>query len=184
MASVERWKGNRWRARYRTPDGQSRSKVFDRKVDAERHLVAMEHGKLSGAYVDPAAGKVTLATYWTTWAERQPWRTSRGTWRDSYFRNHVDPARRAAAESLRRGDIKRGAGLPCADRTARQIIQYVSTMLDAAAADGLIASNPACGAPRPRVKTQPIVPYTSVGGRSCSARGCAGLVPRSRSISG
>lgn len=162
MASVERWKGNRWRARYRTPDGKSRGRVFDRKVDAERFLVSMEHGKLTGAYVDPSAGKVTVAAYWSTWAARQPWRQSSRDVAASYFRNHVEPGIGGRPlNTLRRGDIEAwGRSLAVADRTARQIIQYVSTMLDAAVADGLLASNPARGASRPRVESQPIVPFT------------------------
>lgn len=163
MASIDRWKGNRWRARWRDPDGKSRSQVFDRKVDAERHLVAMEHGKLSGAYVDPGAGKVTVGAYWSTWADRQHWRQSSRNVADSYYRNHVGPGLGGRPlNTLRRGDIEAwGRGLPVADRTARQIVQYVSTMLDAAVADGLIASNPARGASRPRAESQPVVPFTA-----------------------
>ena len=43
-----------WRARWRTPDGKSRSKTFARKIDAEKHLTGTDHAKLTGAYVDPA----------------------------------------------------------------------------------------------------------------------------------
>lgn len=31
-------RGNRWRARYRGPDGRERNKTFTRKVDAQRWL--------------------------------------------------------------------------------------------------------------------------------------------------
>ena len=61
MASVDRWKGNKWRARYRDPDGASRSRVFDRKVDAERFLVSVQHAKRTDAYVDPSAGRLISA---------------------------------------------------------------------------------------------------------------------------
>ena len=76
MASVDRWRGNKWRARWRGPDGESRSQVFDRKVDAENHLTSVQHSKLTGAYVDPAAGKVTFKAYAEEWSERQVWRSS------------------------------------------------------------------------------------------------------------
>lgn len=56
----------RWRARYRDPSGRERSKSFARKVDAERFLVSVEDAKLRGAYVDPAAGKISFGE----WAER------------------------------------------------------------------------------------------------------------------
>lgn len=76
MASIERYKGGRWRARYRTPEGKSRSQVFDRKLDAQRWLAQVEHQKLAGGYVDPAAGKVTFRSYAEEWSGRQVWRTS------------------------------------------------------------------------------------------------------------
>src|SRR4029453_14287808 len=76
MASIDRHPGGGWRARWRTPDGKSRSQVFAPKLDAERHLIALEHAKLRGAYVDPAAGKVTVAEYWADWSARQSWRES------------------------------------------------------------------------------------------------------------
>jgi hypothetical protein len=59
VASIDRY-GNRWRARWRTPAGDSRSQVFDRKLDARRHLATIEHSKVVGSFVDPAAGKVTF----------------------------------------------------------------------------------------------------------------------------
>jgi hypothetical protein len=60
-------KGNRkYRARYRTPDGASRSKTFTRKVDAERFLETTGHRKSVGEYVDPLASKVTFKTYSTS----------------------------------------------------------------------------------------------------------------------
>jgi len=162
MASIDKRNG-RWRARWRTPDGASRSATFDRKVDAERHLTAMEHDKLSGHYVDPSAGRVTVGDFWQTWATRQQWRQSSRDVVESYFANHVQPALGSRPlNSLRRGDVEAWAArLTVAPRTARQIVQYLSTMLDAAVADGLIVSNPARGAVRPRVDTRPVVPFTS-----------------------
>jgi hypothetical protein len=70
MATIEKWTphpttGNpRWRARWRDPDGRTQSRVFARKVDAEKHLVSVEHSKLVGSYIAPAAGRTTVAEYW------------------------------------------------------------------------------------------------------------------------
>jgi integrase len=162
MASIDRHPGGRWRARWRTPDGKSRSQVFDRKLDAERHLTALEHSKLVGAYVDPAAGKITVADYWADWSARQSWRESSRRSATSTFNCHVLPAfgTRGLA-SLRRGEIEAwAAGLPLAPRTANRVTVLLGTMLHAAVADGLIAANPARGAKRPRVDGQPVVPFT------------------------
>jgi len=56
-----------WRGRWNDPAGKERSKSFARKLDAERHLVAIEDAKLRGAYVDPAAGRVKLGVQAERW---------------------------------------------------------------------------------------------------------------------
>ncbi|HEV8164587.1 MAG TPA: site-specific integrase, partial [Actinomycetota bacterium] len=69
MASVEKRTRNgrtTYRVRYRDPAGRQRSKVFDRKIDADGWLTDNEHAKRHRAWVDPAAGKVRLGE----WAER------------------------------------------------------------------------------------------------------------------
>src|SRR5664279_4961103 len=52
-----------WLARWRDPTGVQVKRTFGRKIDAERALVSVESSKLHGAYIDPAAGKVTLRAY-------------------------------------------------------------------------------------------------------------------------
>ena len=114
MASIDRHPGGRWRARWRTPDGRSRSQVFSRKIDAERHLITLERAKLVGAYVDPAAGKTTVADFWAGWSERQPWRDRTRETVTSIFNRHVLPAfgDRGVGESAARRD--RDVGGPAA----------------------------------------------------------------------
>jgi hypothetical protein len=46
MASIEKVGPKRYQARYRTPDGASRSRTFERKVDAEAFLTSVDHSKL------------------------------------------------------------------------------------------------------------------------------------------
>ncbi len=67
MGHVEKQPSGRWRARYRGPDGRARSRTFDRKVDADRFLTGVEHSKLTGSFVDPAAGKVTFQAFAENW---------------------------------------------------------------------------------------------------------------------
>ena len=55
MASVDKVAGG-WRARWR-PRRREPVEDVHRKTDATRHLASMEHSKLTGAYVDPAAGR-------------------------------------------------------------------------------------------------------------------------------
>jgi integrase len=162
MASITKLGDGRYRARWRTPDGASRSKTFDRKGDAERHLTTVEHDKLVGGYVDPKKGRTTVADYWVVWSERQPWRNSSRRSVTSLFNRHVLPAFGSRQlSSLRRGEIESwAAGLPLARRTARQAAQWLSTLFESAVGDGLLATNPSHGAKRPRVDVEPVVPYT------------------------
>jgi len=90
MASVDRIASG-WKARYRSPDGRQRSKNFARKSDAERFLVEMEHTKLTGAYVDPAAGRVTLKSYAEQWRKMQVHRVSTAAQVETNLRRHVYP---------------------------------------------------------------------------------------------
>src|SRR5690606_30048209 len=70
MASVGRVPTG-WRARWRTPEGLSRSKTFDRKADAERFLTTIEGAKLVGGYVDPSAGRVRFEDFALQWLASQ-----------------------------------------------------------------------------------------------------------------
>lgn len=68
MAHVQKRGASRWRARYRGPDGRERSKTFDRRGDAERWVASMEVAKARGAWVDPALGRATFATWAAEWS--------------------------------------------------------------------------------------------------------------------
>jgi integrase len=82
MASVDPWKLNAngkvtaWRARWRTPDGRSRSKVFERKRDADAHVAGIEAAKHRGIYVDPAGGRKRFGELAEEWAAVQDWKIS------------------------------------------------------------------------------------------------------------
>lgn len=77
MAHVQKRNG-KWQARFRGPDGREHAKRFDRKVDAEKWITTTRADMLRGLYVDPSAGKVTLADYAATWLARMgpTWRVS------------------------------------------------------------------------------------------------------------
>jgi len=55
--------GGRWRARYRTPDGDKRSKTFATKIDAQRWLDLQLASIAKNDWVDPNEGKVSFTVY-------------------------------------------------------------------------------------------------------------------------
>lgn len=53
----------RWLARCRDPDGNQRSKTFDRKADAQAFLDDQHAAMRRGRYIDLDAGKTTFREY-------------------------------------------------------------------------------------------------------------------------
>lgn len=65
--SAKHGTGKRWRARYVDTDGQEREKLFGRKVDAQQWLDDITSTIVSGTYVAPGAGQVTVGQMHTQW---------------------------------------------------------------------------------------------------------------------
>lgn len=161
MASVERWKGNRWRARYRTPDGKSRGRVFDRKVDAERFLVSMEHSKHVGQYVDPSAGRRTFGDWWSEWAEiaALELRPSTVARNDSYARSMILPTfERLSLGSIDHVAVQRWVATLSesgrAPATVGKAYQLLGGALRAAVRAKLIPADPTEGVRLPKVERE------------------------------
>jgi integrase len=161
MASIDRY-GDRWRARWRTPDGKSRSKVFRRKLDAERHLTSVEHGKLTGSYVDPAAGKVTFRSYATEWSGRQVWHpASIAVYAQSLGRVYPVIGDRPLAQ-LRASElqalVRRLSDDGLAPATIETTFRAVVAVLKAAVVDRVITTSPAVGIKLPRADRPKVGP--------------------------
>lgn len=64
--------GKRWQARYDGPDGKELTSLWGTRAEAEKEIVKQESAKLSGSWLDPKAGKVTVAKYaLDTWLPAQ-----------------------------------------------------------------------------------------------------------------
>lgn len=59
----------RWRARWRDPNGRSRSKNFNRKVDAQRFLERVGTAMQTGAYAEPALQRTTFDEWAAEWLQ-------------------------------------------------------------------------------------------------------------------
>ncbi len=146
------------------PDGKQRKRTFPRRTDADRFLKGVEADKLRGTYVDPTAGRVTVAEY-----GEQRWLPSlvhvRPTTRDLYqahLRNHVIPALGGhPLGSLRRTDCKAFVAAlsnRLAPATVGTVYAVLRSLVQAAVDDGLIASNPCARVPLPRVEQRVVEP--------------------------
>jgi integrase len=59
--------GKRWLARWVDHDSNERSKAFDRKAEAQRHITDVTAAMTTGTYADPQRGAVTFATVAEPW---------------------------------------------------------------------------------------------------------------------
>jgi hypothetical protein len=107
MASIDKVSTD-WRARWRSPEGRSRSRTFARKVDAERFLTTVDSAKLSGAYVDPSLGRRTFRDYASSWLTTKVDVTSRTRINvEGRLQNHILPVLGAIPlASIRPEDIR------------------------------------------------------------------------------
>jgi integrase len=163
MASISKVKGG-YRARWRTPAGESRSKTFTRKVDAERHLTSMEASKLHGSYVDPGAGRVTVAAYAEQWAAARVHRESSAERLEVYLRRHVLPALgNRPIGQVRHSEVQqwiKRLSETLAPGTVENVYRVLSALMRAAVRDRVIASNPCEDVELPRKPKVEIVPPT------------------------
>lgn len=157
MATVEKRHRNgkvRWYVRYRTPDGTQRSKTFDRKVDADRHLVDVESSKHRGAYVDPRRATLTVDQWATDWLEGKTNLAQSTRERYSGIIGHDIIPR---WKGVQLGDVSHAetqrwlSSLDGSAATVRKVHRVFSQVMGYAVKDGRLAVNPAAGVSLPRV---------------------------------
>jgi integrase len=163
MASIERRQrtaGGKitWRAMYRTPEGQQRSKTFDRKIDAQRFLTTVESDKLGGSYVDPARAVGTVGELATTWlAGKVNLKPSTAERYASIIREHIEPRWGAVRlVDVAHSAVQSWIGELTAIRSAstvRKVHGVLSLILASAVRDGRLARNPSDGVSLPRIVT-------------------------------
>lgn len=159
MASIVKVRSG-WRARWRSPDGGSRCRTFDRKVDAERFLTSTEHSKNVGAYVDASAGRVTFGEWWERWfATTVDLRPSTRARDETYARVHLlprfGPLPLAKLDHLAlRTWIADLSASGLAPATVVKAAQIMGKVLRSAVTGGLLAASPADGLTLPRVERE------------------------------
>ena len=155
---VQKTQSGRWIARYRSPDGRTRSKTWDRKTDAEKWLRAELRSRDRGRWVDPKLGKTRFAE----WAEtamgaRLHTRASTQARDRSYLDSLVLPT--FAEFELRRitpADIQAwvsklvGAGY--AAETVHKAHALLRMILSSAVDSDLLTRSPARGVKLPRIE--------------------------------
>ncbi|MFE3443502.1 tyrosine-type recombinase/integrase [Nocardia sp. NPDC059180] len=157
MATIDSYdtaKGKRYRVRYRKPDGnQTAKRGFRTKRDANEFLNTVEVKKLSGEYIAPSMGRMTVGELGPTWLARQV--HVKPSWAeriDSIWRVHIEPywgARQLA--SITRPEVRDWiASIKRAPSTVADIHTVLSMILEEAVEEKRIPANPATGVQLPR----------------------------------
>ena len=144
--------------RWRDSANDDQQKTFKRKVDAERFERDLETSLDRGTYIDPRARNLPVHEYLATWqAHRHHLRPTTTARDDSYIRSHIAPEigdyplnrlSRTVVKSWVQGRVAAGY----APATVRKAAGILSTALDAAVEDGLIAANAAKSLDLPKVE--------------------------------
>ncbi|MFS3127485.1 tyrosine-type recombinase/integrase [Nocardioides sp. Bht2] len=143
--------GKRWLGRYRDETGRDHTRAFVRKVDANNWLATETAAMVKGEWVDPNAGKVTLARFYATWSPNQVWVDST---RDNADRT-VDTCtfKDVPLRSLRKSHVEawvKGMTATLAATTIDTRMTIIRGALRAAVADRVIARDPSEGVALPR----------------------------------
>lgn len=161
MATIEKYQTARgatlYAVRYRKPDNkQTMKRGFTTKRAAQAFAATVEVSKMTGSYVAPTLGKVTVGQLGPPWLARQQAHMKPSGLRsyESAWRIHVQPRwGEVRIADVRFTDVaawvaelsaKRG---PVIVETAASVLRRV---LDDAVTDRLLASNPARGVKLPR----------------------------------
>jgi integrase len=153
--SVEK-RGDRWRARYRGPDGRERNKSFRRKLDAQRWLADQKVRLSRGEWVDPVALRVPFGAVAAEWFDGTLHLKPRT--RSSYRRlldlrvlpkwEHIPMGKVAGQLPEWIGELA-GSGLSASQ--VRQAVYVFSSVCQHAIRTGRLLANPVVGIKLPRL---------------------------------
>lgn len=163
MGNIQKRENGKWRARYRDPSGRERARHFDRKVDAERWLTAVESTKHRGEWIDPALSRITVGDWSTGWLQGQSQLKplTRERYRNIVRVQILPDWEKHRLSAITHADVVAWVAKLQADgyaaATIRQVHRVLSLMLDLAVRDGRLPRNPATGVRLPRpAKGEPV----------------------------
>jgi len=154
VASIKKRDDGRWRARYRDASGREHARHFDRQTDAQRWLDEVTTSIVTGAYVDPKAGRMTFKEYAEGWRKSQVHRDSTARSVEQQLRLHVYP--RLGDRPLRSvlpSDVQglvSYLGRRLAPGTVEVVYGRVAAVFGAAVRDRMIATTPCVEVKRPK----------------------------------
>lgn len=159
-------RGKRYRVRWVDDTGQERSRLFDRKADADRWDANVRADVSRGQYIDPSAGKVTVEQYGEQWRAAQLHRDHTVDRIERTLRLHVYPT--FGSSELRRvrpSQIQawvRDRSKVLAPGSVKVTYQVVAGVFAAAVRDRLIGRTPCEDIRLPEVERSSLIIATPV----------------------
>lgn len=160
MASIEKLEPGKYEIRWRTPEGKSRRKIIrDGPEQARRFARNIEAAKDRGSYIDPRAGKATVAYWATKWldAVRPTLKPKTAASYESLLRSRVLPSLgHQRISKLKPSDVQQWIGEMQAGQLSasriRQAHVVLRQVMDMAVGDGAVARNAALGVKLPSLE--------------------------------
>jgi integrase len=152
MSSIKKRENGQYRARYRDEGGKEHARHFTRRVDAQAWLDEVTAAVVTGAYVDPKAGKATFDAWFAEWSSRQVWAPMTEVQAD-LVRRSVPFAKVPLAqlrESHLQSWVKQMQAKGYAPNTINTRMMTVKAALKAAVRDRRIVMDPSVGVVLPR----------------------------------
>lgn len=157
LQSKRHGRGKRWRVRWVDPEtGAKREELFERKVDADRADANRQADISRGLYIDPRAGRVTVAEYAETWRRQQLHRGSTEERVERVIRLHIVPVigklpLAAVRSSHLKGWVKDRSAVLAPSTLHVVYSGTLVPMFNAAVVDRLIGVSPCVGVRLPDV---------------------------------
>jgi integrase len=163
--SVAKRPNGKWRARYRDSAGREHSRHFAKKNDAWTWLDQVTASVVRGDYVDPKAGRVTLASYAAGWEAVQVHSDGSARIVDNALRLHLLPALgqhpiAAVRPTMMQGFVRELEGKGLAAGSVRNVYDVTARVFAAAVEDRVIARTPCVRIRLPKGDGVEVVPPT------------------------
>ena len=147
FGSIRRLRSGRWQARYKGRGGETHSKTFDTKADADTHLAEAQTDLVRGTWRDPRDGRTLLKDYVERWLSSDLAKAPTTKARDAIvLGKHVLPTLGtwplADIEIRDVQDVIQAMASTLAPKTVRTNAGVLQAVLSGAVRDGFLYSSP------------------------------------------
>lgn len=142
--------------------GRTRTKAFDRKIDAGRWAAEEQTRVARGSHTNSALGRQPLQEYAERWRQGQQWKRSTAETVEVILRCRICPTfGQRPLNSILHSDVQAWVGelsAKYAPRTVASSLVQLSSIFSAALRDRIVDRNPCDGISKPKIPKEKVVP--------------------------